>query len=147
MKKTLILAILIISSNLIFAQFNPKKCITTDLIKEELKNNVEYELMRQNLINYQKENKGVIYKNQSIITIPVVVHVVHRTQDNIGANTNISVVQIEDQLKSVRLSKSVDSKVEKNGKTLDECKKSLEKINTGGNATDFNMAMDVKLRV
>ena len=99
MKKTLILAILIISSNLIFAQFNPKKCITTDLIKEELKNNVEYELMRQNLINYQKENKGVIYKNQSIISIPVVVHVVHRTQDNIGANTNISVAQIEDQLR------------------------------------------------
>ena len=55
--------------------------------------------MRQNLINYQKENKGVIYKNQSIITIPVVVHVVHRTQDNIGANTNISDAQIEDQLR------------------------------------------------
>ena len=99
MKKTLILAILIISSNLIFAQFNPKKCITTDLIKEELKNNVEYELMRQNLINQQKENKGIIYKNQPIIRIPVVVHVVHRTQDNIGANTNISVAQIEDQLR------------------------------------------------
>ena len=99
MKKILILAILVISSNLIFAQFNPKKCITTDLIKEELKNNIEYELMRQNLVNYQQENKGVIFQNQPIITIPVVVHVVHRTQDNIGANTNISIAQIEDQLR------------------------------------------------
>ena len=99
MKKILTLAILVISSNLIFAQFNPKKCITTDLIKAELKNNVEYELMRQNLINYRQEKKGVIYKNQPIITIPVVVHIVHRTQDNIGANTNISNVQIEDQLR------------------------------------------------
>ena len=99
MKKILTLAILVMSSNLIFAQFNPKKCITTDLIKEELKNNVEYELMRQNLINYQQENKGVLYKNQPIITIPVVVHVVHRTVDNIGANTNISIAQIEDQLR------------------------------------------------
>ena len=99
MKKILTLAMLVMSSNLIFAQFNPKKCITTDLIKEELKNNVEYELMRQNLINYQQENKGVLYKNQPIITIPVVVHVVHRTVDNIGANTNISIAQIEDQLR------------------------------------------------
>ena len=99
MKKILTLAMLVMSSNLIFAQFNPKKCITTDLIKEELKNNVEYELMRQNLINYQQENKGVIYKNQPIITIPVVIHVVHRTVDNIGANTNISIAQIEDQLR------------------------------------------------
>jgi len=99
MKKILILAILVISSNLIFAQFNPKKCITTDLIKEELKNNIEYELMRQNLVNYQQENKGVIFQNQPIITIPVVVHIVHRTQDNIGANTNISIAQIEDQLR------------------------------------------------
>jgi len=99
MKKILILAILVISSNLIFAQFNPKKCITTDLIKEELKNNIEYELMRQNLVNYQQENKGVIFQNQPIITIPVVVHVVHRTVDNIGANTNISIAQIEDQLR------------------------------------------------
>ena len=99
MKKILILAILVISSNLIFAQFNPKKCITTDLIKEELKNNIEYDLMRQNLVNYQQENNGVIFQNQPIITIPVVVHVVHRTVDNIGANTNISISQIEDQLR------------------------------------------------
>ena len=100
MKKILILAILVISSDLIFAQFNPKKCITTDLIKEELNNNVEYELMRQNLINLQQENKGVSYKNQPIIRIPVVVHVVHRNTDpNIGSGTNISNAQIEDQLR------------------------------------------------
>ena len=99
MKKILTLIILAVASNLTLAQINPKKCITTDLIKEELKNNVEYELMRQNLINYQKKNKGIIYKNQPLISIPVVVHVVHRIQDNIGANTNISIAQIEDQLR------------------------------------------------
>ena len=99
MKKEIAFIILSISCIVVFAQINPKKCITTDLIKRELKNNVEYELMRQNLINYQQENKGIIYKNQPTITIPVVVHVVHRTQDAIGANTNISNAQIEDQLR------------------------------------------------
>jgi hypothetical protein len=99
MKKIIALTILSVACNFIFSQVNPKKCITTNLVKEELKKNPEYELMRQNLINYQKENKDINYKNQQIITIPVVVHIVHRTQDNIGANTNISVAQIEDQLR------------------------------------------------
>ena len=62
MKKILILAILVISSNLIFAQFNPKKCITTDLIKEELKNNIEYELMRQNLLITSKKKRSYFIK-------------------------------------------------------------------------------------
>jgi len=99
MKKILILSILIISSNLIFAQENPKKCITTSIVVEELENNPEYRIVSQNLINYQKENKENNYKNQAEITIPVVIHIVHRTQDNIGANTNISNAQIEDQLR------------------------------------------------
>jgi len=99
MKKKIAFIILSISCIVVFAQINPKKCITTDLIKRELKNNVEYELMRNNLINYHQANKGSNHKNQPTITIPVVVHVVHRTQDAIGANTNISNAQIEDQLR------------------------------------------------
>jgi hypothetical protein len=100
MRKILSLSILLITSNLIFAQINPKKCITTNLVEKELKNNPEYELMRQNLINYHQENKNVNNKSQSIITIPVVVHVVHRiSHSNIGSGTNISDEQIKDQLR------------------------------------------------
>jgi hypothetical protein len=99
MKRILALTILSIACSFIFGQVNPKKCMTTNLVKEELKNNSEYELMRNSLINYHQANKAVNYKNQPTITIPVVVHVVHRTQDAIGANTNISNAQIEDQLR------------------------------------------------
>jgi hypothetical protein len=69
------------------------------LIKEELRNNAEYELMRQHLIKFESDNGEVIYKNQPITIIPVVIHVVHRNQHNINTNTNISVAQIEDQLR------------------------------------------------
>tara|TARA_B100001142_G_scaffold330393_1_gene399147 strand:- start:6011 stop:7891 length:1881 start_codon:yes stop_codon:yes gene_type:complete len=72
--------------------------MTTDLIKNELKNNLDYELNRQNLYNYNKNNQFIDNKNQPVITIPVVIHVVHRTQDAIGSNTNIPDAQIEDQL-------------------------------------------------
>ena len=99
MKNILILTVLIITSNLIFAQVNPKKCITTSIVNKELENNPEYSIMRENLINYQKENNQDDYKTQPIITIPVVVHIVHRTQDNIGSNTNISNLQIEDNVR------------------------------------------------
>ena len=99
MRNILSLIILSIAWNFIFAQENPKKCITTHLIVEELKTNPEYELMRQNLIHYHQENKGITNKNQSTITIPVVVHVVHRvSHSTIGSGTNISNAQIEDQL-------------------------------------------------
>ena len=94
MRKILSITILVLASNLIFGQVNPKKCMTTNLVKEELKNNPEYELMRQNLINYHQEHKNVNNTKQAVIEIPVVIHVVHRTQDVIGANTNISILQI-----------------------------------------------------
>ena len=78
MKKILTLAILVMSSNLIFAQFNPKKCMTTDLIKNELENNLDYELTRQNLYNYNNKNQFTNSKNQPVITIPVVIHIIHK---------------------------------------------------------------------
>ena len=99
MKNILILFVLLIASNLIFAQDNPKKCMTTKLVKEELKNNPEYELMRQNLVNYHQEHKNDNSPKQAVITIPVVIHVIHRTTHNIGIGTNISNEQIEDQLR------------------------------------------------
>lgn len=97
--KKIFLLITLISNTVIFAQVNPKKCITTKIVKEELANNEEYDQMRQEIVKYQKKNKHIISKNQEVITIPVVVHVVHRVQDNLGANTNISDLQIEDQLR------------------------------------------------
>ncbi len=78
MKKILSLSILLIISNLMFAQINQKKCITNKIVLEALKSNPEYDLMRQNLINYHQENREVNPKNQTVITIPVVIHVVHR---------------------------------------------------------------------
>ena len=99
MREILALTILSIACSLTFAQVNPNKCMATHIVNEELKNNSEYELMRNNLINYHQANKSSNHKNQPTITIPVVVHVVHRTQDAIGANTNISNAQIEDQLR------------------------------------------------
>jgi hypothetical protein len=56
--------------------------------------------MRKNLINYYQENKNFNPKNQAVITVPVVIHVVHRVvHTNIGSGTNISNEQIEDQLR------------------------------------------------
>lgn len=97
--KKLFLLVILISNTVIFAQVNPKKCITTKIVKKELANNQEYDLIRQELVQYQNENKYIISKNQQVITIPIVVHVIHRVQDNLGANTNISDLQIEDQLR------------------------------------------------
>jgi hypothetical protein len=89
----------LLSSNLIFGQVNLKKCITSKIVQEELKVNAEYEFIRHNLLNYHQENKNLNHKIQPIITIPIVVHVVHRNQDMIGANTNISNAQIADQIR------------------------------------------------
>lgn len=97
--KRIFLLIILISNTAIFAQVNQKKCITTKLVKGELENNQEYDLMRQKLVTYQKNNKNITSKNQVLITIPVVVHVVHRVQDNLGNNTNIPNIQIADQIR------------------------------------------------
>ena len=99
MKKIAIITLSIILNLQVSAQENPKKCLTTSIVKKELENNPEYRIMKQNLFNYQKENTENNYKTKATITIPVVIHIVHRTQDNIGNNTNISKLQIEDQLR------------------------------------------------
>ena len=99
MKRILTLTAIMVLSNFIAAQENPKKCITTKIVQEELLNNPEYESIRKNLIKYQQEHKNNYDNKQQIITIPIVVHIIHRTQDGIGQNTNISNTQIEDQLR------------------------------------------------
>ena len=62
MKKTLSLISIILLSNLIFAQINPKKCISTNITEKELKNNPDYKLIRQNLISYYQENQNIFDK-------------------------------------------------------------------------------------
>ncbi|MDG2449384.1 MAG: hypothetical protein P8M34_07090, partial [Saprospiraceae bacterium] len=100
MKRILTLITLALTSNLIFSQINPKKCITTNIVEKELKHNPEYESMRQSLLSYHQKNKDFKNDNQTTIIIPVVIHIVHRnSHTNIGSGINISNAQIEDQLR------------------------------------------------
>jgi len=99
MKKTFALSLLIISSTILTAQVNIKKCLTTPLVQQELLSNPDYvegraKSMAEN-IAWLADN----HTEKSTINIPVVIHIVHRTQDNIGSNTNISNLQIEDALR------------------------------------------------
>jgi hypothetical protein len=95
MKKITLLLLLLVSTTLIFAQENHKKCISTKLVEEELKNNTDYVDARKNSgnINYNSKEKKTN-------TIPVVIHIIHRTSHaNIGSGTNIPDIQIEDALR------------------------------------------------
>ena len=95
MKKITLLLLLLVSTTLIFAQENHKKCISTKLVEEELKNNTDYVDARQNAgkINYNS-------KERKTNNIPVVIHIIHRTSHaNIGSGTNIPDIQIEDALR------------------------------------------------
>jgi hypothetical protein len=59
MKKITLLLLLLVSTTLIFAQENHKKCISTKLVEEELKNNTDYVDARKNAvkINYNSKEK------------------------------------------------------------------------------------------
>lgn len=97
MKKIILLTLIFLSITAL-SQERDKKCITPTLVKQELDNNVNYESLRQQLYMFNNKNKYIDSKIQSTIILPVVIHVVHRSQDNIGNNTNISDAQIESQL-------------------------------------------------
>ena len=88
MKKNIVLLIIIFCFQFAFSQNNYKKCITTEIIKRELNENLEYNTLRMAFNDFNKLNNFTKHKNT--IIIPVVIHVVHRIQDNIGSNTNIS---------------------------------------------------------
>ena len=95
MRKILILTVLFLANILIFAQVNSKKCITTSLVKGEILDNNDYAKARDNstVLNLNDIEK-------STITIPVVIHIIHRTSHtNIGSGTNIPDIQIEDALR------------------------------------------------
>jgi hypothetical protein len=101
MKQLLILSFLLAANTLVFGQVNPKKCITTNLVENELLHNPDYIKGRANSIAeniaWMKANNNM--KNTTI-TIPIVVHVIHKnTHANIGSGTNISNAQIEDAIR------------------------------------------------
>jgi hypothetical protein len=96
MKKIISLSLIItLSTTLILAQENHKKCITTKLVAQELKDNNNYAKARENA----QLLKGNSYEKITI-TIPVVIHIIHRqSHPNIGSGTNIPNIQIEDALR------------------------------------------------
>lgn len=79
------------------AQENHKKCNTTKLVLDEIANNVDYATAR---INSNSQNLKFINTEKTTITIPVVIHIIHRSSHaNIGTGTNIPDEQIEDALR------------------------------------------------
>ena len=100
MKKTLLTSILILVNTFLFAQENTKKCMTTPLVEQELLTNPDYAKGRVNAIAENTiwiNNKS---QEKSIINIPVVVHVIHKSiYTQIGQGNNISYEQIEDALR------------------------------------------------
>ena len=95
MKKILSLSLFIALSISIYGQENHKKCNTTKLVVQELKDNNDYATARENS-QLLKDNST----EKTTITIPVVIHIIHRTSHpNIGSGTNIPNIQIEDALR------------------------------------------------
>ncbi len=84
----------------IIAQEDPKKCGITPLMKYEMRTNSQYKNIIENYFNGLEEwtRSNPISKN-TVITIPVVVHVVHKQSHNLGIGTNIPQNQIDDAIK------------------------------------------------
>ena len=100
MKKILILTVLVLANNLIFAQENPKKCNTTNLVEQELLSNPDYVEGRAKSMAENSAWLAGNHTEKSTINIPVVVHIVYKsTHANIGSGTNISNAQIEDAIR------------------------------------------------
>ena len=99
LKKSIIISLMIMTQ-LSIAQ-NIKKCNTTFLVNqsitEDSRNLIAMEEIAKKNNKWVQENKN---KEKSVITVPVVVHIVHKnTHSNIGSGTNISDAQIEDAIR------------------------------------------------
>ena len=100
MKKTKLLIGLLLIVFLAKAQENPKKCGTTPLMEYEIKTNPQYKNIVENYLNALEEwLKNNPNSKNSVITIPVVVHVIHRQNHvTIGSGTNIHDNQINNAI-------------------------------------------------
>ena len=96
MKKTKLLIGLLLIAFLAKSQENPKRCGTTPLMEYEMKTNPQYKNIVENYLNGLEEwLKNNPNSKNSVITIPVVVHVIHRQNHvTIGSGTNIHDNQI-----------------------------------------------------
>jgi len=100
MKTTKLLLGLMLIVFLAKAQENPKKCGTTPLMEYEMKTNPQYKNIVENYFNgFEEWLKNNSNSKNPIITIPVVVHVVHKQSHNLGIGTNIPQIQIDDAIR------------------------------------------------
>ena len=100
MKKKFILFILIITSSLIIAQVNPKKCLTTKLVNQEILNNPEYAKELERVMSNNTDFLSSNISERNTLNIPVVIHIIHKDiYTNIGDGNNLSNAQIEDALR------------------------------------------------
>ena len=100
MKKTLLIGLLLIAFFAKAQDRNVKKCATTPLVEYEMQTNPQYKNTVENYFNGLQEwlNNNPNSKN-TVITIPVVVHVIHRQSHNLGIGTNIPQIQIDDAIR------------------------------------------------
>ena len=102
MNKYKIFFLLIVFQVQIQAQ-NVDKCYTTPIVERELEINHEYAEARENHLKESKKwlsNNLNLTETKEVITIPIVVHVVHRnSHPQPGQGTNIPDSQIEDQIR------------------------------------------------
>ena len=100
MKKTLLIGLLLIAFFAKAQDRNVKKCATTPLVEYEMQTNPQYKNTVENYFNGLQEwlNNNPNSKN-TVITIPVVVHVIHKQSHNLGIGTNIPQIQIDDAIR------------------------------------------------
>ena len=100
MKKTLLIGLLLIAFFAKAQERNVKKCATTPLVEYEMQTNPQYKNTVENYFNGLQEwlNNNTNSKN-TVITIPVVVHVIHKQSHNLGIGTNIPQIQIDDAIR------------------------------------------------
>ena len=79
---------------------NSKKCMTSPLMEYEMQKNPQYKNTVETYFNDLKEwLKDNPNTKNTVITIPVVVHVVHKQSHNLGIGTNIPQIQIDDAIR------------------------------------------------
>ncbi len=99
MKNILIIGMMM-SHIFVMGQENKNKCITTKLMDYEIQKNIDYRNIVNNYYNNIKEwTDNYPELTNSVITIPVVVHVIHKQNHNLGIGTNIPQIQIDDAIR------------------------------------------------
>jgi len=100
MKKSIIIGLLLIAFFTKAQERNIKKCATSHLMEYEMQTNPQYKNTVESYFNGLEEwLKNNSNSENTVITIPVVVHVVHKQSHNLGIGTNIPQIQIDDAIR------------------------------------------------